>query len=98
MNALYIDDLTETVAVNLKKQVVNDTVQRTFTLNFQILPAGSILQKNFINTNVMKIIIFNTSRKYDVPPELCFVNGDILDCVEETKLLGFLIDSSLNWH
>ena len=116
MHALYIDDLTETVAVNLKKQVVNDPVQRPFPLNFhernqQVLPSGSILQVNlekiedFTNTNLMKInekkskvMIFNKSRKYDFPPEFCFADGEILDCVEETKLLGIIINSSLKWN
>ena len=116
MHALYIDDLTEAVAVDLKKQVVQDPVIRPYPLNYherkqQILPAGSMLQKkldkieNFTHANQMKIneckskvMIFNQSKKYDFPPEFSFANGEILDCMEETKLLGILLNTSLKWN
>ena len=54
MHALYIDDLTEAVAVNLKKQIISDPVQRPFPLNYHertqhIIPEGNILQKNLEN-------------------------------------------------
>ena len=66
MHALYIDDLLEAEAVNLKKKLVNDPVIRPYPLNRHertkhILPAGSILQNNlnriesFTSTNLMKI-------------------------------------------
>ena len=115
-HALYIDDLTEAVAVDLKKQVVKDPIQRPKPLNYhernqQILPAGSILQKNLekietftnnnqmkINENKSKIMIFNKSKNFDFPPEFSFENGQILDCLEETKLLGILINTSLKWN
>ena len=116
MHALYINDLTEAASINLKKQLVPDPVQRPFPLNFhernqQILPAGSILQKNlnkieeFTNKNKMKInesksqvMIFNKSRNYDFPPELSFKNNEFLECVKETKLLGIVLSSSLSWE
>ena len=70
MHALYIDDLTEAVAVDLKKQLTQDLVKRPFPLNYherskQILPAGGVLQKNldkienFVNINQMKISHLN---------------------------------------
>ena len=66
MHTLDIDYLTEAVAVDLKKQLTQDLVQRPFPLNYhdrsqQILPAGGVLQKNldkienFVNINQMKI-------------------------------------------
>ena len=66
MHALYIDDLTEAQGINLKKELIPDTVQRPFPLNFhernqQILPSGSVLQQNlerieeFTINNKMKI-------------------------------------------
>ena len=77
----------------------------------QILPPGGVLQKNldtieiFTNNNQMKInsgkskvMIFNKSRKYDFPPEMSFQDGKILECVEETKLLGVQLSSSLTWY
>ena len=76
----------------------------------QVLQQGSILQQNlnkierYTNTNQMlinpqksKVIIFNKSRKYYFPPEYSFQDGNILECVEETKLLGIHLSSSLKW-
>ena len=42
-------------------------------------------------------MIFNKSKKYDFPPEFAFSNGVNLDCIEETKLLGITLKTSLSW-
>ena len=42
-------------------------------------------------------MIFNKSRKFDFPPEMTFQDGEILECLEETKLLGIQLSSSLKW-
>ena len=115
MHALYIDDLSEAEAVNLKKRLLNDPVVRPFPLNRHertqhILPSGSILQQNldkieeYTAANLMKmnekksnIMIFNKSKKYDFPPEFAFSNGVNLDCIEEMKLLGITLNTSLRW-
>ena len=115
MHALYIDDLSELEAIELKKQLINDPFTRPFPLNYhertqQILPPGGLLQKHLnnvekftennqmkINASKSKVMIFNKSRKYDFPPEVTFEDGKILECLEETKLLGVLISSSLKW-
>ena len=66
MPALYIDDLSEAEAIELKRQLVNDPVQRPFPLNYHertqhVLPPGSVLQhhldrvEDFTIRNVMKI-------------------------------------------
>ena len=52
MHALYIDDLSEAEAIELKKQLVSDPTQRPFPLNYHertrhVLPAGGILQQHF---------------------------------------------------
>ena len=65
-HALYIDDLSEAEAIELRKHLSDDPVQRPFPLNYhertqQILPPGGVLQKNldtikiFTNNNQMKI-------------------------------------------
>ena len=76
----------------------------------EVVPAGSILQnnlhkvENFTSDNLMrinekksKVMLFNNSKKYDFPPEFSFKDGEILECLEETKLLGILLNSSLLW-
>ena len=116
MHALFIDDLSEAEAINLKKQLMDDPTQRPYPLNYHertkhILPGNSILQQNLtkieeftftnkmkINENKSKVMIFNKSRKFDFPPELSFSNGDLLECLEETKLLGIQLQSSLKWN
>ena len=50
-----------------------------------------------VNVKKTKVMIFNKSRKYDFPPEFHFRDGNILECLEETKLLGILLSSSLKW-
>ena len=50
-----------------------------------------------INPQKSKVMLFNKSRKYDFPPEFYFRDGNILECLEETKLLGILLSSSLKW-
>ena len=51
-----------------------------------------------INESKSKVMIFNCSKKFDFPPEFSFSNGEILDCIEETKLLGIVINTSLKWN
>ena len=51
-----------------------------------------------INDNKSKVMIFNKSKKYDFPPELAFENGELLEYLEETKLLGIQLHSSLKWN
>ena len=43
-------------------------------------------------------MLFNKSRKYDFPPEMKFQDGNFLECIEETKLLGIHLSSSLSWE
>ena len=115
-HAVYIDDLSEAEAVDLKNQLLIDSNQRQLPQPFHertghIYPKeNSLLQKklleleNFTKNNKMKInidkthiIVFNKSRKYDFPPEFCFENGQLLDTVEEVKLLGVQLTSNLSW-
>ena len=43
-------------------------------------------------------MLFNKSGKYDFPPEMKFQDGNFLECIEETKLLGIHLSSSLSWE
>ena len=50
-----------------------------------------------INESKSKVILFNKSRKFDFPPEFAFKNGEILEVLEETRLLGLVLTSDLRW-
>ena len=50
-----------------------------------------------INEKKSKIMMFNKSKNLDFPPEFCFKNGDYLECLDETRLLGIQIHKSLRW-
>ena len=116
IHAVYIDDLSEAEAIELKKQLIKDPVQRAFPLNYHertkhIFPIeNSILQNNLIkvekfseknkmkiNESKSKIMIFNTSKNYDFPPEFSFSNGEFLEVLESTRLLGVVLSSDLRW-
>ena len=54
-----------------------------------------------INQKKTKVILFNNSRKYDFSPQLGFNDkddDDVLEIVEELRLLGVVITSNLNWQ
>ena len=50
-----------------------------------------------INLSKSKIMIFNKSRTLDFQPEFSFKNGEPLECIEKTKLLGIYLTSDLKW-
>ena len=51
-----------------------------------------------INDTKTKVILFNNSRKYDFSPNLAFEDDNILEVVEELRLLGVMITSNLSWQ
>ena len=51
-----------------------------------------------INSKIFRAMFFNKSRKYDFPPYMQFQDGNILKCIDETKLLGICLSSSLSWE
>ena len=76
-----------------------------------VLPPGTILQKQLeriddftvknqmkISTSKSKVMIFDKSRNLDFPPEIAFKNGELLECIETTKLLGVYLTSDLKWQ
>ena len=58
----------------------------------------TIRNKMKINENKSKIMLFNKSRTYDFPPEFSFKNGELLECIKSTKLLGVHLTTDLNWN
>ena len=54
-----------------------------------------------INHNKSKVMIFNTSRNFDFSPKLTLPDmgdGEYLEVVESTKLLGVVIRSDTRWY
>ena len=51
-----------------------------------------------INHEKTKVVLFNTSRKYDFPPKLSVLDDVYLEVVEEFKLLGVIFQSNLRWQ
>ena len=75
-----------------------------------ILPPNSILQKNLIkietfaaenkikiNAKKTNIMLFNTSKNYDFPPEFKLNDGEYLGVLSESRLLGVQIQTNLKW-
>ena len=42
-------------------------------------------------------MILNKSKEYHFPQEFAFSNGESSECIEDTKLLGIILNSSLRW-
>ena len=114
MHALYIDDLSEAEAINLQKQLIRDSVQRPYPLNYherteQVLPESTlqdqllqienftIINKMKINTTKSNIMIFNKAKNHDFQPEYAFSDGQTLEVLEETRLLGIQLRTDLRW-
>ena len=78
MHAVYIDDQSEAEAVQLKKQLINDPVQRPFPLNYHertrhIFPTeNSLLQKQL--TQVEKFSIENQMKINDSKSKIMIFN------------------------
>ena len=51
-----------------------------------------------INQDKSKVMIFNQGWKYDFLPHILTEGGDMLEVVEECKLLGLVIRSDLSWQ
>ena len=48
--------------------------------------------------NESKVLIFNKSKKYAFPPEFSFQDGQILEVIEQTRILGIQLSTDLRWH
>ena len=51
-----------------------------------------------INTDKTKVVLFNTARKYDFMPQLTIDGTNLLEVVEEFRLLGLVLKSNLSWQ
>ena len=51
-----------------------------------------------INEEKTKVMVFNTGKKYDFLPKIETETGDMLEVVEEIKLLGIMVQSDMKWQ
>ena len=51
-----------------------------------------------VNSEKSKVMLFNSSKKYDFMPQLSIESGINLELVESCKLLGVIIQSNLKWN
>ena len=51
-----------------------------------------------INQDKSKVLLFNTSWKYDFLPKVTIDSGNNQEVVEEMKLLGVIIQSNMKWN
>ena len=77
-----------------------------------ILPdANNVIQEEFdrlkifaderqmvLNEDKTKVMLFNTGKSYDFMPQIETEAGDMLEVVEEMKLLGIIVRSDMTWH
>ena len=51
-----------------------------------------------INSEKTKVILFNNARNYDFLPKCTNGDDNVLEVVEEIKLLGVMVTSDLKWN
>ena len=100
----FVDDLSLAESINL-----NDKLQTNSQSNNFIPPDQSLLQKRLehvnlaaithemkLNLSKTKIIPFNFTKKLTFEPKY-FLDGQLIDVVQEIKLLGVTITSNAKW-
>ena len=99
----FVDDLSLAESVSLDSQLVISNAELVLP------PAESILQNRLnevaltadyhdmkLNLDKTKIMVFNFTRKYQFEPEMS-LDGEVLDVVSETMLLGLTVTSDCKW-
>ena len=51
-----------------------------------------------MNRDKSKVMLFNSSKKFDFMPNLSLETGTNLEVVESCQLLGVIIQSNLKWN
>ena len=102
----FVDDLTLAEAINLPEQLVKVAGQSEFTLPVlrskvytQLLKIKNQADDNQmkINYKKTKVMVFNPCKSLKFKPKL-EVEGNPLEVVEETRLLGLTIRSDMRWN
>ena len=71
---------------------INKYIKQTqsFFYQYKILVVQNAISSFFM--------LFNMSKKYDFPPEVSFKNGEYLENLKETRLLGIQLHTNLKWN
>ena len=51
-----------------------------------------------INQGKTKLMLFNLTKNWQFPPEMGFEEGEKLECVRQSKILGLVISDDLKWY
>ena len=107
-NKIKIKTFTGSGSFDIRDEMINDSKDFLDTVEVTTIAQECVNLKkveDFTKQNLMKLshtksntMIFNFSKNIDFPSEFAFSDSEILDCVEETKLLGVVINSNLKWH
>ena len=101
INLLYIG----LSSYNFKDNVASDIVQDGYFLDPENLQTQSNLNKisqwtlqnkMLLNTAKTKTMNFNFTNKYHFSSRLA-INNDVLETIDESKLLGVIVNNSLTW-
>ena len=94
---LVADPITRPFPLNFHERTQHILPAESSLLQKQLLKVDhfSFANQLVINTAKSQVMIFNTSKKYDFPPEFSFSNGQILEVVPSTVLLGIKLTTNL---
>ena len=98
------DQLVSVTNLKPKPLAYHERTGRSFPKTSSVLQQNILRVEKHTKQNLMKInetksnvMIFNFSRNYDFPPEFSFEDNQILECLNQSKLLGIHIRSDLKW-
>jgi hypothetical protein len=92
MPIIFADDTN----LFIKGKTVNETIQ---LMNLEIKKIVQWLNANRLSLNVDKThyLIFRSSKRRILEHDQMYINGQILECKDETKFLGIILDCKLSW-
>ena len=97
---LISDPVTRPAPLNYHERTGHIFPMKDSLLQRNLLKIQDFTIKNMmvINEKKSNVMLFNNSKKFDFPPEATFRNGQNLETVEETRLLGLVLSSDLRWE
>ena len=91
---IYADDTTLFATVNTSNF---RTAQEDMNNELKLVSEWLKLNKLSLNIEKTKAMLFHTSQRYIVTPEI-FIDGNVIEFVKECKFLGLVIDENLSFR